>query len=254
MRSPTRYDAIIFDLFSTVAIWQVDRLPVFEWRGRTQRSTLSLLRPSLESLLVDTTFDNFVDQLMMVNDELQTRRVREMREIPSHERFLRTLTYCGYPNTDETHVLAETLSCKHMALLASAVEIPPAHINFLDRLGDEYRLALISNFDHGETARDILRRDGAEEFFNPIVISDEHGWRKPHHKIFTDTLDTLELTPTQALYVGDSIDDDVIGAKSAGLSVAWINAHDSALWNDCPAPDLIVRAIPDLAADLLGGC
>ncbi len=29
-----RYDAIIFDLFNTVAIWRLDRLPLFEWRGK----------------------------------------------------------------------------------------------------------------------------------------------------------------------------------------------------------------------------
>ena len=234
-----------------MAIWQVERLPEFEWRGKTQRSTMGLLRPTLEALLDKTTFENFVDQLMRVNDELNTRRIHEMREIPSHERFLRTLTYCGYPNNEQTHALADTLSREHMALLAGAVEIPPAHIEFLAQLVDEYRLALISNFDHGATARDILTRDGAEKFFDSIVISDEHGWRKPHHKIFIDTLATLGLAPQQTLYVGDSLDDDVIGAKSAGLSVAWVNAHDKALPDDCPTPDLTIRAIPDLAAELL---
>ena len=84
---------------------------------------------------------------------------------------------------------------------------------------------LHSNFDHAETARHILQRDGATGYFERIVISDEHGWRKPHPRIFTDTLATLGVDPQDALFVGDSPDDDIRGASGVGMDVAWVNAQ-----------------------------
>lgn len=245
------YKAVLFDLFSTVALWRPDRVPLFEWRGKSSRSTMGNLRATIEAELPGITFDAFVDGLAQANEELAARRATEHREFPSLQRFTLALTNAGSPDSDETRRVAALLSLKHMEMLAAAVDIPPAHTTFLARMADVYPLALVSNFDHGETARAILARDGAAAFFDPIVISDEYGWRKPHPDIFTDTVAALGIAPEDALYVGDSVADDVIGAKGAGLDVAWVNAADAALPADAPDADFIVRAIPDLADILL---
>ena len=246
-----RYEAIIFDLFSTVALWQPERLPMFEWRGKTSHSTMGALRDTIEEQVKNASFAAFVDSLALTNDELAARRDQDMKEIPSIERFALTLRNIGYPATDETRQLAQLLSLKHMDQLAHAVKIPGAHVDFLARMDAVYPLALVSNFDHGPTARGILQRDGAGSFFDPIVISDEHGWRKPHGSIFSDTLDTLRVDPKDALYVGDSVTDDIVGAKGAGLDIAWVNARATPLPDGCPAPDYVIVAITELAEILL---
>jgi FMN phosphatase YigB (HAD superfamily) len=138
-----------------------------------------------------------------------------------------------------------------MELLASAVEVPNTHVDFLGRISERYPLALVSNFDHGPTAREIVERDGVAGYFDPIVISDDHGWRKPHPSIFSDTLATLGVAADEALYVGDSAEDDVVGAKGAGLDIAWVNARGGELPAGIPAPDYVVAAIPALSDILL---
>jgi len=245
------YKAVVFDLFSTVALWRPDRVPLFEWRGKTSRSTMGNLRATLAAELPGIAFDAFVDGLALANEELAARRAAEQREFPSLERFTLALTRAGSPDSDETRRVAALLSSKHMEMLSAAVDIPAVHTAFLARMAAEYPLALISNFDHGETARAILARDGAAMFFDPIVISDEYGWRKPHAGIFTDTLATLGIAPADALYVGDSVEDDVVGAKGAGLDVAWVNAKGTALPASAPEANFVVRAIPELADVLL---
>jgi|TARA_R110002096_G_scaffold22675_26_gene72799 FMN phosphatase YigB (HAD superfamily) len=245
------YKAVLFDLFSTVALWRPDRVPLFEWRGKSSRSTMGNLRQTIEAELPDITFAAFVDGLALANEQLAARRAAEHREFSSLQRFTLALTNAGSPDSDETRRIATLLSLKHMDMLAAAVDIPPAHTAFLARMAAEYPLALVSNFDHGETARAILARDGAATFFDRIVISDEYGWRKPYPGIFTDTLAMLGIAPQDALYVGDSVADDVVGAKGAGLDVAWVNATDSALPASVPNADFVVRAIPELADVLL---
>ncbi len=238
-----RYEAVIFDLFSTVALWRPERMPLFEWRGKTSHSTMGALRDTIGEVVTAATFEEFIDALAQANETLAARRAREMREFPSIERFELALRNAGYPANAETRAIARTLSLEHMELLAAAVDIPPAHVELLARLGDRYPLALLSNFDHGPTARAILARDGAAGFFDPIVISDEHGWRKPHAKIFDDTLAALGVSPQVALYVGDSVNDDIVGAKGAGLDVAWVNPKDAALPDGIPTPDFTIPGI-----------
>jgi putative hydrolase of the HAD superfamily len=246
-----KYQAIVFDLFSTVALWRPDRLPLFEWRGKTSHSTLGSLREFVETEVAEASFETFVDALADANEELAERRAQEFKEFPSIDRFQLALRKSGYADSAQTQTLAERLSNRHMELLAAAVEIPDAHIALLTRLFAVYPLALVSNFDHGTTARVILERDDAARFFDPVVISDEHGWRKPHPKIFADTLAILGVRAAHALYIGDSIEDDIVGAKNAGLAMAWINPRGTALPASGPRPDYEVRALPDLAHVLL---
>ena len=245
------YSAILFDLFNTVALYQPDRLPLFEWHGKTSHSTMGILRKTVEEQLRETPFATFLDALWAANEEIAARRASTMREIPTIERFTLALTKIGYPNDEDTRRRADILSRKHMELLAVTFEIPEIHTDFLRRACDRYPLALVSNFDHSLTAHHIVERDGAAHYFDPIVISDDHGWRKPHPSIFAYTLDTLGIAAEDALYVGDSIEDDVAGAKGAGLDIAWINARGAALPDDSPAPDYVVAAIPELAGILL---
>jgi HAD superfamily hydrolase (TIGR01549 family) len=246
-----KYRAVIFDLFSTVAIWQPDRLPLFEWRGKTSHSTMGVLREKIEEIVTDVSFATFVDSLDEANEQLAARRAEHMLEITSHERFLLALDIAGYARSTATSEVAQALSLQHMELLAAAVEIPSAHVELLSQLRGQYKIGLLSNFDHGVTARRILERDGAARYFDPIVISDEHGWRKPHPKIFLDTLSVLGVNADDALYVGDSVGDDIVGAKGAGIDVAWVNPRDIALPDECDAPDYVVKSIPDLASILL---
>jgi HAD superfamily hydrolase (TIGR01549 family) len=245
------YKAVLFDLFNTVAMWQPDRLPPFEWRGKTLHSTIGILRQTVEEQVPEASFDAFLDALWAANDELSARRATDMKEIPSLERFTLTLTKIGYPEVEDTRRRARILSLKHMELLASAVEVPNTHVDFLGRISERYPLALVSNFDHGPTAREIVERDGVAGYFDPIVISDDHGWRKPHPSIFSDTLATLGVAADEALYVGDSAEDDVVGAKGAGLDIAWVNARGGELPAGIPAPDYVVAAIPALSDILL---
>jgi FMN phosphatase YigB (HAD superfamily) len=241
-----KYRAVLFDLFGTVALFDHQQLPLFEWNGKISRSTMGGLRVVIEEKLPALPFDQFYTNLMEVSRELGEVRTREMIEFSSVQRFSLALQRTGHDESPATTKLAEALSTAHMALLADATAIPAAHVALLAWVRQHHNVALVSNFDHGPTARQILQQAGAHAHFDHIAISAEHGWRKPHPKIFTDVLAALGDAPGQALFVGDSPHDDVIGAKSVGMDVAWVNAEGAGLPSSVPAPDYIVRAIPEL--------
>ena len=45
----SKYKAVVFDLFGTVALWHPDRLPVFEWQGKSMPSTMGELQAAIEA-------------------------------------------------------------------------------------------------------------------------------------------------------------------------------------------------------------
>ena len=71
-----------------------------------------------------------------------------------------------------------------------------------------------------------------EAYFEPaaVIVSGEHGYAKPDPRIFRAALTALCVSPAQALYVGDSWENDVLGGLRAGLDVAWFNPDGA----ECP--------------------
>jgi len=241
-----KYHAVLFDLFGTVALFDREKLPVFEWSGQSTRSTMGRLHLIYEEQKTNVPFERFFSALSDVSRELTDERSRSLREFSSVYRFTQTLLRAGFPASAETNSLAEHLTLAHMTSLAHATSVPDEHGDFLAQVRKVYAVALVSNFDHGPTARKVLRGGGVDAQFQHLVISDEHGWRKPHPKIFQDALAALGAEPHEALFVGDSPQDDIVGAKGVGMDVAWVNAQATALPDGAPTPDYIVSAIPDL--------
>lgn len=57
------------------------------------------------------------------------------------------------------------------------------------------------------------------------VSSSEHGLMKPHPSIFRAVLDLLQVSPAEALMVGDSVRHDVEGARRIGMRAALLHRH-----------------------------
>ena len=75
------------------------------------------------------------------------------------------------------------------------------------------RLGLVSN-----SARDMHEFAQHHALDIDVGISSfHHGKTKPHASIFRAALELLELEPAQALMVGDTVEDDVEGARAVGI-------------------------------------
>lgn len=243
-----RYRAVLFDLFGTVALLDRDKLPPFTWNGTTTRTTTGALRDLFESRVPDVPFADFVSALTDVTREQQAVRATDLREVACALRFNRTLQRAGLPASPSTADLAARLAHVHSTLLLTAAEVPPAHARLLDGLRARYRLALVSNFDDSAIARELLRAGAVLDAFHHVAISVDHGWRKPSPRIFADTLTALGIAAHEALFVGDSPEDDVAGASQAGMDVAWVNASGSAAPAAMPTPTYVIPALPALEA------
>ena len=236
--------AILFDLFGTVINF-TPGVPGIQAATSEWRAAMHWLQETAERELPQIHFDDLLTALMEVTQAIVRDRPPEYREVPSRERFRRALLQLGI-DAGRAPGLAERLSLAHMSFLASTTVLPSAHLEVLRQLAPRFRLGLISNFDHGPTAQCILADHGIGGFFAAIVISDDFGRRKPHPAIFVAALRELGVTVEDALFVGDSVSDDVIGGQNAGLKVVWLNAKRHALPPDVKPPEHEIADLSEL--------
>ena len=92
------------------------------------------------------------------------------------------------------------------------------------------KLALVSNTaSPGWLLEPILERQGITERVDTVVLSSEVGKRKPHPAIFERALRELDVPSSEALFVGDRIEADVVGASRVGMKTVqavWFRADE----------------------------
>jgi putative hydrolase of the HAD superfamily len=94
-----------------------------------------------------------------------------------------------------------------------------------------------------------VKKLGINQFFNAILVSEELGWRKPHTKIFEETLRKLGVTAEKTVYVGDSPLEDIKGAKAIGMKTVFVPSQFYSLENlheSQQKPDIIVKDTKEL--------
>ncbi len=98
----------------------------------------------------------------------------------------------------------------------------------LRTLRAHYPLALVTDAQSGY-ARGELYQVGLLDFFDPIVVSGDHGFRKPDRRLFEYALEGLGVPAHQTLYVGDNVYRDVYGAHQAGLKTVLFDGGHAGL-------------------------
>lgn len=84
-----------------------------------------------------------------------------------------------------------------------------------------YKLAVVSN-SLGPNTRIDLETTGLTNYFDHIVVSSEVKWRKPHPEIFRRALELLDVRPSETVFVGDNINEDIKGAIDAGMQAVLV--------------------------------
>jgi putative hydrolase of the HAD superfamily len=109
-----------------------------------------------------------------------------------------------------------------------------------------FRLGVISNASHALPA--MLAASGLEPFFETVTYSFDVGAEKPDPRIFGRAIAAAGVVPERALHVGDSFEQDYVGARAAGLHALLLVRE-----GDPPAPCPAIRALDGLLPVLGAG-
>lgn len=110
------------------------------------------------------------------------------------------------------HFLAEL----YRGISLNRLELYPDVREVLDELRPRYRLAALSDAQSAWAVPE-MRQVGIEDYFYPIVVSGDLGYRKPDPRIFDLTLKRMHLPASEVVFVGNDMYRDIYGARQAGM-------------------------------------
>lgn len=143
--------------------------------------------------------------------------------------------YGGAPE-DQLVLLEEVFAAHEMGY------VPAEHEGFLRSVAGTHHLGIVSNLcARPEPWLRLFRRTGLLPLFRTLAFSSEGRSIKPSRLFFERVLATLP-SRDGVLFVGDSLERDVVPAKAMGLATAWIAPRGS----EHPAADVVVPSLPKL--------
>jgi putative hydrolase of the HAD superfamily len=125
----------------------------------------------------------------------------------------------------------------------------------LDVLREHFSLALVTDAQSAY-ARGELHKVGLLDYFDPIVVSGDYGYRKPDQRLFQYALDGMGVVAEETLFVGNDMHRDIYGARATGMRTVMFDSDQGTKeFRDC-IPDhtitdhrelLTILNLPELA-------
>ena len=94
-----------------------------------------------------------------------------------------------------------------------------------------------------------LENLGVLRWFSHREVSGTFGIKKPDNRFFRTILDRAGFTPSEAIMIGDRLDNDIIPAKKLGLRTIWFRqGRYATLEPRVPdeIPDVTINDLEDL--------
>ena len=125
------------------------------------------------------------------------------------------------------------------------LQLYPGVREVLDQLRANYRLAAVTD---GQKLWAIpeMRSLGLLEYFDPVIVSSSHGYRKPDRRMFERMLTKLNLDPSEVLFIGNDMFRDVYGAKRVGIQTIFFESNQGSREPAGAEPDYIIRNFSEL--------
>lgn len=232
LTNTTTIQAVLFDLDDT--LWAVEPVlhlaetQLFDWLSRhapgvTQRETVASLRARRQSMA-------HTNPLFQIN--LWALR---------HAALTAVLTEYG-----EDPALADP-AMDIFSAGRNAVTLFDDVMPALHNLAPNLKLGTISN-----GFADLVRI-GLAGHFEVSIAAHQFGVAKPDPAIFHAACNALNVLPEQAIYVGDDLALDVVGAQNAGLRSVWMNRFKRELPPHI-RPDAVCTDLTDLTTWLGASC
>ena len=124
------------------------------------------------------------------------------------------------------------------------VAFPQTH-EILAQLKTKYRLAVVSDAQSAYGLPE-LRAVGLANYFAPIIISGDYGYRKPDARLFQAALTGLQVRPEQAIFVGNDRFRDILAARRVGMKTILFCPHGNPGGSRETEPDYILYQYADL--------
>ncbi len=205
--------AVLFDLFDTLMMI----------RKNHEFYSPSLIRMYryLNKNGVNVSFDAFQKTYIKTRDDLYAKADANLEEPHFNIRVSETLKSLGY-NYDVSSPFVAAATAEFCEEFMTFIYLDENAENLLRTLHGKYKLGIISNFAIPECVDKLLKAHGLDKLFDSVVVSGAVNKRKPSPEVFARTLKTLGVSAAETVFVGDTLNADIEGAKAVGIKAIYI--------------------------------
>ena len=146
---------------------------------------------------------------------------------------------------------------EHEAAKQLGIDVPKWHkedeilyddtVKCLELLHQKYKIGIIANQSLGTEKR--LKEYNILKYIDLVIASAEENAWKPNKRIFEIALERSNCSPSNAVMIGDRIDNDIIPAKAIGMHTIWIKQGLHQHWNiasQAEMPDYAVTKLIEI--------
>jgi putative hydrolase of the HAD superfamily len=136
------------------------------------------------------------------------------------ERFLIPVRPFGIDNVE----YANKLSADFLDRTTRKTRLIDGTMELLEYLKPRYKMHILSN-GFREVQFKKIENSGLRPYFDKIILSEDAGINKPHADMFTYALKNTNSRRDQTIMIGDSWDNDIVGARNSHIAQIWFNPH-----------------------------
>ncbi|MEM2099023.1 MAG: HAD family hydrolase [Candidatus Bathyarchaeia archaeon] len=213
MEKPTQIKAVLFDMFDTLMIIEHDHA--------FYQPSLKKTHTFLVQQGINISFDAFHKAYVKARDALYAEADKQMAEPHFNLRIANALHSLGY-TYDANHDIVHGATAAFYAEFMCYVRLDKNAKDVLKKLHEKYKLGIVSNFAIPECVFKLLEQHGLARLFDVVTVSAAVNKRKPCPEIFQEALHKLGVEAKNTVFVGDTAEADIQGAKNVGMKTIYI--------------------------------
>ena len=231
--------AVLFDMFDTIMMIRKNH----DFYSPTLMRTYRFLNKKG----IDVSFDTFEKAYVKTRDELYAKVDADLGEPHFNVRVSETLKSLEY-NYDVSSSLVTEATSEFCEEFMTFVYLDQDAKTVLQALHRKYKIGIVSNFAIPECIDKLLKTHGLDELLSVVVVSAVVNKRKPSQEIFENALKALDVSAEETVFVGDTLDADVEGAKGVGMRAVYIERRiqDAGRYK----PDKTIKRLGELISAL----
>ena len=227
--------AVLFDMFET--------LMMIRKNHEFYSPSLMRMYRYLNKNGINGSFDVFQKAYIKSREDLYAKADANLEEPHFNVRVSETLKSLGY-NYDVSSPIVAAASAEFCEEFMTFVYLDENTEELLRTLHGKYKLGIISNFAIPECVHKLLKTHDLDKLFDAVVVSGAVNKRKPSPEIFERTLKTLGVSASETVFVGDTLDADIEGAKAVGMKAVYIERRIEKV--EQVRPDQTIKGLSEL--------
>lgn len=232
--------AVLFDMFDTLLL--IEKNHAF-YNPSLKRAHKFLVKNGIK-----VRFTDFRNAYTKARDALYVQADANLEEPHFNARILNAIRRLGFSVDARSGIVAGATNAFCEGFM-EYVRIDVHATGVLRKLQEKYKLGIVSNFAIPECVVKLLETHGLDKFFDVVVVSGAVNKRKPSPEIFQQALEKLSVDAAETVFVGDTVDADIKGAKDMGMKTIYIERRAQKEAEQI-CPDQTIKSLSELATAL----